>query len=167
MQADVIIADWLDEIVVINESTDERTAGKITVYRSEGDALASLTQWPVLKGQVFAFSASGTRLLISISGDGYGLVAVRQQTVEGPAIARDWLEALARQTLDQRTRDARTRGVSLNRLEQRGTLPESAESLLAYVGSPSRPSVSWFLPGCLILLATIVILLAVILRRLI
>ena len=46
--------DWLSDIVVVNESRDETTAGDVSVYRSADEACRSLEHWWVENGEGFA-----------------------------------------------------------------------------------------------------------------
>jgi hypothetical protein len=158
--------DWLDEVVLLNESKSESVAGDVSVYRSEGDACASIEDWWVTNSEGYAFTATGVRLVLEVGSKGEVIVARREQCREGPAIVQGWLEALVQLTLDTRRRVAAERGVSLSRAEEAGAMPTSVEGMIAYVGFPWVPPSNWFMPGCLLLLGAISALLIIIAFRL-
>lgn len=51
--------NWLDEVIIVNDSKEERVAGDVSVYRSEGDALGHMEAWAVADSEVHAFTANG------------------------------------------------------------------------------------------------------------
>ena len=150
--------NWLDEVVVINDSEDERYAGDVSIHRSEGDALSGLEAFPVAQGEVHAFTASGVRLTLDISGE-VVFISGREECPDGPEIVLSWLQALARTTLEARIRVAEGGRVILSRAEEEGALPDTLEGLLAYNGFPWVAPRDWFVPSCLLLLAIIAALL--------
>lgn len=157
---------WLDEIVVVNESTDERRPGDVSLHRSVGDACEAVEYWWVRNGEAYAFTASGIRLVFAAEPKGPVTIVRRESCPEGPAIVLSWLRSLAETTLEARERVARDGRAVLNEAEKRGALPASTEGLIAYIGLPWAAPRSWFVPGCLALLATISILLAIVVRGL-
>lgn len=154
--------NWLDEVIIVNESKDERVAGDVAIYRSEGDALSAMEAWLVADGGVHAFTASGCRLVLDISGE-IVFVSHSEECPEGPELVLGWLQALARTTLEARKRVAEAGRVILSRAEEEGALPHTVEGLLAYIGFPWVAPRDWFLPSCLLLLVTIAALLLYIL----
>ena len=146
---------WLDEVVLVNESNDERVAGDLTLHRSEDEVCLHLEAWWVEQGKGFAFSASGLRLVLGVGEKGEVIVAARERCAEGPEIVLGWLRALAERMLELRNEAARDGRALLSRAEEQGVLPETVEGLIAYVGLPPLQRRDWFAPSCLLLLATI------------
>ena len=50
--------NWLDEVVVVNESKDERLPGDVSIYRSIGDACEALEYWWVKNDLTPVFSST-------------------------------------------------------------------------------------------------------------
>ncbi len=98
--------DWLDEVVVLNESKDETISGDISVYRSEGDAFRDIEAWWVESAEGFAFTATGMRLALGVGPSGEVIVIRREECSEGPAIVLGWLRVLAQTTLESFSRSA-------------------------------------------------------------
>ncbi len=46
--------DWLDDVIVLNESADEKRAGRVSMHRSIDDALETLEPAWVEDGEDFA-----------------------------------------------------------------------------------------------------------------
>ena len=157
--------NWLDEVVILNESKDENVPGDISLYRSEGDALNDIEAWWVEDSEGFAFSATGVRLVLGVAPSGEVIVVRREECSEGPAIVLGWLKALAQSTLESRNRVARKGWAILSCAEEERALPTSVEGLLAYIGFPWVAPGDWFVPGCLLLLALIAVLLVLILVK--
>ncbi len=159
--------NWLDEVVVVNESTDERLPGDLSIYRSEGDACSYLEPWWVEKNEGFAFSASGLRLILGLGHAGEVIVARREECAEGPEIVLGWLQALAQTTLQARNRVAQNGRAILSRAEEEGALPDTVEGLVAYISFPWVAPRDWLIPSCLLLLASIAALLIYLLIKVI
>lgn len=157
--------NWLDEVVVLNESRDESVPGDVSVYRSEGDALRDIEAWWVENSEGFAFTATGVRLVLAVGPSGEVIVAHREECPEGPAIVLGWLQALAQTTLGARNRVAQNGRAVLSYAEEEGALPTTVEGLLAYIGFPWVAPRDWFIPSCLLLLALIAILLVLVLVK--
>ncbi|HEX8193358.1 MAG TPA: hypothetical protein VF552_10710 [Allosphingosinicella sp.] len=162
----VTVRNWLDEVVVLNESPDEAVPGEVSIHRSVGDALRAIKPWWVENEEGFAFSATGVRLVLRVAPSGEVIVARREEIAEGPAIVLSWLQALAQATLETRRRVAGTGRVWLSRAEEEGALPLSVEGMLAYIGLPWVAPRNWLVPSCLILLTLVALLLALILAKL-
>ena len=154
--------NWLDEVIIVNESNDERIAGDVSVYRSEGDALNNLEAWWVENSEGHAFSATGNRLVLGVGASRMVVVVRREECREGPEIVLECLRSHARDVLQARQRQAQEGRAILSRAEEEGQLPTSVEGLVAYIGFPWTKGPDRFFPGCLLLLAIIVVLLAVI-----
>ena len=157
--------NWLDEVIVLNESKDEKAPGDVSVYRSEGDAFDDVESWWVENSECFAFTATGVRLILGVES-GAVIVIQREECADGPAIVLGWLQALAQTTLEARNRVAQNGRAILSRAEEGGALPTTVEGLLAYIGFPWVTPRDWFIPGCLSLLVLIAILLVLILMKL-
>jgi hypothetical protein len=160
------VMNWLDEVVVLNESTDEKVPGDVSVYRSEGDALNAIEGWWVENCEGYAFTATGVRLVLGVGPSGEVIVARREKSPEGPSIVFGWLQALAQTTLEARSRVARNGRSILSGAEEQGALPTTVEGLLAYIGFPCVAPRDWFVPSCLFLLALIAALLVLVLIKL-
>lgn len=158
--------NWLDEIVIVNESTQERLPGDVSLYRSVGDACEALEWWWVRDGQGHAFTASGVRLVLAAEPDGPVTIDRREACSDGPAIVLSWLQSLAADALQARKRVAQQGRAVLSEAEERGALPTTVEGLIAYIGLPWTAPRNRFVPGCLALLATIALLLAAALAKL-
>lgn len=154
---------WLDEVIVVNESKDERTPGDVSIYRSEGDAFTHLEAWWVENAEGFVFTASGVRLILGVGLSGEVIVARREADPEGPDIVLGWLRALAQVTLEARNRVAQNGKAILSQAEEQGALPTTLEGLLAYIGFTWVAPRDWFMPSCLWLLITVAVLLVIIL----
>ena len=123
----------LADIVIVNESRDEATAGDVTVFRSAEAACAWLEHWWVENGEGFAFTASGERLTLGVETDRV-IVVSRQSASGGRTLVHRWLRVAATAVLEaRRVKDARGKLV-LSQAEQDGRLPASVEELVAYVG---------------------------------
>ena len=158
--------NWLDEIVVVNESKEERLPGDVTIHRSIGDACEALEHWWVKNGEGYAFTASGVRLVLSAEEGGLITVAYREECSEGPALVLSWLTSLAETALQARRKVAQNGRAILSEAEEAGALPTTTEGLIAYIGLPWIAPRDWFIPGCLALLTTIAVLLAALLIKL-
>jgi hypothetical protein len=158
--------NWLDEVVVLNESPDESVPGDVSVHRSVGDALRTIEPWWVENAKGFAFTATGVRLVLKVAPSGEVIVARREEFSQGQAIVIGWLQALAQTTLEARRRVAGNGRVWLSRAEEEATLPTSVEGMLAYIGLPLVAPRDWLVPSCLILSALLALLLALILVKL-
>lgn len=159
-------SDWLDEVVLLNESRSVDVAGDVSIFRSEGDACAAVEEWSSKDSESFAYTATGVRLVLGVGPKGTVIVVRREESAGGPAIVRAWLEALVQTTLSAR-RMAASQGAShLSRAETEQALPTSVEGMIAYIGFPWTPPNNRFELGCLAFLATIAALLTVLLVRL-
>jgi hypothetical protein len=129
--------DWLADIVVVNESRDEATAGDVSVFRSAGEACSWLEHWWVENGQGFAFTAAGDRLMLGVDDKDRVIVTSQQDTPGGAEVVLGWLRAYAVAVLDARRAKAEKGKATLSRSEEREQLPTSVEGLIAYVGFSS------------------------------
>lgn len=100
------------------------------------------------------------RLVLDICGE-IVLISSIEDCPEGPEIVHEWLRSHAQAVLEARRRHAQKGRTILSRAEEEGHLPTSTEGLLAYIGFPWTSGPNWFFPGCLLLLAIIAALLAV------
>ncbi|WP_326524859.1 hypothetical protein [Sphingomonas sp.] len=157
--------NWLDEVVVLNESRDENVPGDVSIYRSEGEAFSKIEDWWIENGEGFAFTATGVRLVLGVDG-GVATVICREQCADGQAIVLNWLQALAQTTLAARNRAAQGQGAILSQAEEDGALPTSVEGLIGYIGFPWVAPRNRFMPGCTVLSALIALFAAVVLVKL-
>jgi hypothetical protein len=127
-------SDWLADIVIVNESGDERTPGDVGVFRSAGELCGHLEHWWVEEGYGFAFTAAGERLTLDVDGKERVIVAGREDVSDGTEIVRGWLHASAAAILDARKAKAAKGRAVLGTAEGRDQLPASIEGLIAYVG---------------------------------
>lgn len=158
-------SSWLNDIIIVNESTEERLPGDVALYRGAGDACNALEYWWVRDGEGYAYTASGFRLVLAAEPDGPITIDRREDCPDGPAIVLSWLQSLAESTLEARKRVAQNGRAILSEAEERGALPTTVEGLIAYIGLPWVAPRNWFVPGCLLLLATIAMLLAAVLIK--
>jgi hypothetical protein len=126
--------DWLADIVVVNESRDETTAGDVSIYRSAGEACSSLEHWWVENREGFAFTAKGDRLTLGVDEKNRVIVTSQQIAPGGTEVVLGWLRAYAAAVLDARRTMAGKGKAALSRSEERDQLPISIEGLIAYVG---------------------------------
>lgn len=70
----VTALDWLDEVILLNESNKEDVPGDISVYRSEGDALNDIEAWWVENSEGFAFTGTGVRLILGVGASGEAII---------------------------------------------------------------------------------------------
>ena len=159
--------NWLDEVIVLNESRDESVPGDVSVYRSVDEGCRAIENWWVENSEGFAFTATGVRLVLGVNAAGEVIVSRREECAEGPAIVLSWLQALAQNTLEARRRAAKKGKTILSRAEQVDALPKSVEGLLAYIGFPWLATRDWFAPGCLLLSALIAVVLVLVLAQLV
>jgi len=124
---------WLFDIVVVNESDDEATAGDVSVFRSAGEACRYLESWWVTENLGVAFTAAGERLSLGIQGEAV-VVLERNETPGGEAIVQKWLRHSAAAVLGARKTKAAKFKAALGKCEEQGMLPDSIEGLIAYIG---------------------------------
>ena len=105
------------------------------------------------------------RLVLGVGSSGEVIIVRREECPEGPAIVLSWLQALAQTTLQARNRVAQNGRAILSCAEEESALPTTVEGLLAYIGFPWVAPRDWFIPSCLLLLALIAVLLALILTK--
>ncbi len=128
------MTNWLTDIVVVNESRDEGSAGDVTVFRSAGEACRYLEHWWVQNGEGFAFTAVGERLMLDLDAKDRVIVTGKQDVPEGAEIVREWLQSCAVSVLNAlKAKAGRGKGM-LSPTEEREQLPTSVEGLIAYVG---------------------------------
>ncbi|MEW6640251.1 MAG: hypothetical protein AB1586_07075 [Pseudomonadota bacterium] len=126
--------DWLADIVVVNESRDEATAGDVSIFRSAGEACSWLEYWWVESGEGFAFTAAGDRLVLGVDENKRVIVIGQEDVPGGIEVVRGWLRTYAATVLDARKANAGKGNARLSPSEERGQLPTSVEGLIAYVG---------------------------------
>lgn len=124
----------LAEIVVVNESRDESTAGDVTIFRNAKAACSWLEHWWVAEAQGSAFTASGDRLILGVDERNAVVVTGREATQEGATLVQNWLRTAATAVLEARRAKAARGKRTLSAFEREGRLPISIEELITYVG---------------------------------
>ena len=124
----------LGEIVVVNESRSEATAGDVTIFRNADAACGYLEHWWVEDREGSVFTASGERLTLGVGERDRVVVTGREATLEGSTLVHNWLRAAAASVLEARRAKAARGKLTLSAAEQEGYLPSSIEELVTYVG---------------------------------
>lgn len=126
-------ANWLDDVIIVNESNTPAIAGDVQIYRNEGDVGRQLEHWYVSDVEHLALTGLGDRATLGLRGS---LVVVerREKWAEGPEMLRGWLIATAQHLLAARTDRERKGKLHLGRSEAQGVLPDTIEGLIAYIG---------------------------------
>lgn len=125
--------NWLSEIVVVNESSDEAVAGDVSIFRHAGDACAHLEYWWVEDNEGFAITAAGHRIELGVGPKREVIIAGMEEVPSGTDVVRSWLHSIANGVLEERTRGAEMGKMRLSPLEAHGDLPTSPEGLIAYI----------------------------------
>lgn len=125
--------NWLSEIVVVNESSDEAVAGDVSIFRHAGDACAHLEYWWVEDKEGFAITAAGHRIELGVGAKRDVIIAGIEEVPTGADVVQAWLHSLASFVLMERTRKAKKGKVRLSPSEADGHLPTSSEGLIAYI----------------------------------
>ncbi len=125
--------NWLSEIVVLNESSDEAVAGDVSIFRHAGDACAHLEYWWVEDKEGFAITAAGHRIELGVGPKREVVVATVEEVPSGANVVRAWLHSLANAVLAARTSKAKKGKLRLTPSEVHGHLPTSSEGLIAYI----------------------------------
>jgi hypothetical protein len=125
--------DWLSEIVVVNESSDEAVVGDVSIFRHAGDACAWLEYWWVEHKEGFAITAAGHRIELGVGLKREVVIAAVEDMPSGADVVRAWLHSLASVVLAERTRKAKKGKLKLSPSEADGRLPTSSEGLIAYI----------------------------------
>lgn len=125
--------DWLSEIVVVNESSDEAVGGDVSIFRHAGDACAWLEQWWVEDKEGFAITAAGHRIELGVGPKREVIIAGIEEVPTGADVVRAWLHSLALVVLAERTRKAKKGKLRLSPSETQGHLPTSSEGLITYI----------------------------------
>jgi len=125
--------NWLDDVVVVNESSDPEIAGDVQIYRSAGDVGRQLEHWYVGDVEHLALTGAGKKATLGLR-DKLVVVERVEPFPPGPAMLNAWLTATARHLLSTRIERARKGKAELGTLEAQGVLPTSTEGLIAYIG---------------------------------
>lgn len=125
--------NWLSEIVVVNESSDEAVAGDVSIFRHADDACAWLEHWWVEDKEGFAITAAGHRIELGVGAKQNVIVSGVEEVPTGTDVVRSWLHSVASGVLEQRTRKAKKGVLKLSPSEMRGQLPVCSEELIAYI----------------------------------
>jgi hypothetical protein len=124
---------WLDDVVIVNESSDLEIAGDVQIYRSEGDVGRRLEHWYVGDVEHLALTGTGQKATLGLR-DKLVVIERVEPFPPGPAMLKAWLRASAQRMLSTRIERARKGKAELGALEARGVLPTSTEGLIAYIG---------------------------------
>lgn len=130
---------WLSDVVVLNESSDMRVAGDVTLFRSAGEACTWIEPWWVANQEGFAFTAAGERLVLEVTPEQNVRVERREPHPDGEAIVLDWLRSNALHLLETRKARAEKGHLGPGGFEERGELPDTIEGLIAYIGFQWAP----------------------------
>lgn len=125
--------NWLSEIVVVNESSDEAVAGDVSIFRHAGDACAWLEYWWVEDKEGFAITAAGHRIELGVGAKQNVIVAGMDEAPTATDVVRSWLHSVASGVLEERTRKAKRGKLRLSPSEVDGQLPTTSEGLIAYI----------------------------------
>jgi hypothetical protein len=127
-------SQWLSDVVLVNESRAEATAGDVSLYRSTGEACRFLEHWWVKDSEGYAFSAAGDRLILGVDQSNNVIVMRREPCAEGKSIVLNWLNSCAVAVLQaRRSRAAKGKDI-LGLYEEQGHLPQTVEGLIGYIG---------------------------------
>ncbi len=124
----------LADIVIVNESKVEATAGDVTIFRSVEAVCNYLEHWWVEDGEGFAFTATGERLKLGVDEQSKVVVVNREAAPDGETLVYNWLSTTAIAVLEARRFKAARGKVVLSQSEQEGQLPTSIEEIISYVG---------------------------------
>src|SRR5262245_28509873 len=58
--------DWLEDVIIVNESKDQHIAGDVSVFRSPGDACGHLEPWWVEQNEGFALDGRGRQITFGV-----------------------------------------------------------------------------------------------------
>jgi hypothetical protein len=125
--------DWLEDVIVVNESKDQRVAGDVSAFRGPGDACRYLEPWWVADNEGFALNGLGQQVTFGVCENSVVIERCEPMT-GGVQILLDWLRATALHVHEARTSRAQKGKLVLGRLEASGVLPQSIEGLIAYIG---------------------------------
>lgn len=125
--------NWLDDVIVVNESGDLCVAGDVQIYRNEGDVGRQLEDWYVNEVDHLALTGTGRKATLGLR---HMVVVVErlEPFAEGPALLYVWLRSTAQHLLSVRMERAHKGKGHLGSLEAEGVLPETVEGLIAYIG---------------------------------
>jgi hypothetical protein len=93
--------DWLDDVMVVNESASEVQPGDVMVFRTQADACGYLEDWWVRDGEGYAFTARGERVRLAATGTSVVVDRI-EPCAEGEEIVRRWLMSAASTLLHAR-----------------------------------------------------------------
>lgn len=125
--------NWLSEIVVLNESSDEVVAGDVTIFRHAGDVCAYLEYWWVEDKEGFAITAAGHRIDLGVGPKREVVIAGIEDVPTGADLVRSWLHMVASKVLEDRSRKAKSGRLRLSPSEAQRRLPASSGELIAYI----------------------------------
>lgn len=126
-------ANWLTDVIVLNESGDPEVNGDVQVYRNASDLSYQLEHWYVGDVEHLALDGLGRRVVLGL--DGHRVIVERiEEYPEGPALLRSWLFSLAQHLRKVRIERATKKRFELGAAETSGVLPQTIEGLIAYVG---------------------------------
>ena len=128
-----MIADWLRDIILVNEGGSRLGPGDLSLFRSAGDACRYLEPWWVEERHGHAFTASGEAVTLATDG-GQVVVQGYEAHPDGPAVVHAWLRHSAAAILEARRHKAAKGKIRLGHAEDAGVLPTSIEGLIAYIG---------------------------------
>jgi hypothetical protein len=125
--------DWLEDVIVVNETRERHVAGSVSIFRSAGDACRHLESWWVEQNEGFALDGRGRQITFGIRNK--AVVVERCDPVGGGVeLLLTWLQTTASHMQSARTSRAKEGKLVLGLREAQGVLPGSIEGLIAYIG---------------------------------
>lgn len=125
-------ANWLDHVIVVNESNDPAVAGDVQIYLNEDAVSRHLEHWYVHEKHL-ALTGTGQKAKLGLRDE---LVVIErvEPFPAGPALLNSWLKITAEHVLSARVVRSRKGNLQPGALEEQGALPTTIEGLIAYIG---------------------------------
>ncbi|MBJ3762187.1 hypothetical protein ILP92_05450 [Maribius pontilimi] len=137
MPSDGNSQDWLQDVIVCNDSPSYDTPGDVTVYRSAEDLCIAIEPWRV-EGVGHILNGHGQRIRLMLRDEAV-LAELDEGGTADPETLRSWLRHAARAVHAARVHRAEAKGgwfsarAGLGAREAEGVLPDTIEGLLAYI----------------------------------
>lgn len=126
-------ANWLKEIIILNENADPLRPGDVQIFRSALGVCHHLEPWYVNEVAHLALSGIGDRVVLGVAGK--NVVIERTETYEGGLdLLRTWLEPTALHIHNMRIDAEKKKKLARGSLVPDGVMPDSIEALIAYIG---------------------------------
>jgi hypothetical protein len=128
---------WLRDVIIVNESKDERAAGDVSIFRTEYDACRTLEPTDVTNKEYLAFNGVGERVSFGVDRL-HVVIQRREQEPSGIEIVHRWLTETVTHAHEVRKEKANRGKLKLGREESHGVLPNTIEGFIAYLGFRER-----------------------------